>query len=165
MIVRRNFDRTIYEVQLASFSDGSSVYRRVTNDGREAIKFGLQKKGGANDHQVTFTIVRDDDFAGPGFRLKGAPMKPICDLDSRERSQLRFVLGALGDPPMAEDWGTWHELKLQEILSSPAERGKLVLPADEVELYQMLGEPIPFLWAEPLFLEWVAENEGRLNGW
>ncbi len=36
--------------------------------------------------------------------------------------------------------------------------GKLELPADEVELYQMLGEPIPFLWPDDHLLDWLTER-------
>ncbi len=45
------------------------------------------------------------------------------------------------------------------------ERGTWITPsAEEVELYQMLGEPLPFWWDPERFWEWLEEQRAMGNG-
>ncbi len=40
------------------------------------------------------------------------------------------------------------------------ERGEFLLPEpEEVELYRMLGEPLPFFWGTPRLAEWLSERD------
>ncbi len=117
--------------------------------------------------------------------LKGAVLGPVEDLEIIAR---RYVRG--GDTWQGQ-WSypgrmehTTECLSVEEVVDQVAkrelllpesyrelwepsnvERGTWLFPsADEVSLYQMLGEPLPFFWPRPRLSEWLLEqfdSEGR----
>lgn len=43
-------------------------------------------------------------------------------------------------------------------LESHEVKGELTVPDDELEIYRMLGEKLPFLWPDEEFLSWAEER-------
>lgn len=74
----------------------------------------------------------------------------------REGWSLTYLLQALKMQPTG--LVVKPEFELSRWIEEHEVKGELTLSEDEIELYRMLGEKIPFLWPDPEFFNWAKER-------
>ncbi len=158
----------VHYVEVAVFPESGHFVLRYDRPGPEML-FSLRASGGGA--LINFTIEPGGDLrieASPSeLYLKEIDTYALFNKDGTHLDEVAWVLDALGvvvDPNVAADadqeeddedgWNTFTRLAYSDIRVE----GSFTMSAEEVELYQMLGESIPFLWPSEKLVQWAMEQ-------
>ncbi len=159
---------SVQAVEVARFPSGNA-FLRWFDDNNEKINFDLVGNPDADevknmDPLIGFKL----NFVGQTLThltYNGEPDVYDIGMLPSHYEEAKWFARYLGAPlglqkgRKKRGWRNAGRVKWKEVGETPASH--LAVSQEELELYQMIGEPMPLLWSDAPFAEWAEEHFGR----
>lgn len=152
-------------VEVASFPSGHSVLRWFYPLG-DHLHFDLLLHPEQEDMELAGDAAHMElELNGSSVRL-ATPPDFFVGLSPLELGEVRWFVEHLGGRFLVKDWDqaggpSFVRQRLRVIRAIKSARkvaGTITIDRDELEVFELLGEPSPLLWSDARFREWAEER-------